>query len=138
LFSENSIEKGGYSGYYDATLAQQHAAIYFIEKIVTEAENKKVMILVVPNQVDLARIRSGRLYNDQYWYKTLLSLQAARSNVDVIDMAENLPRDYDDLFHRCDNHWNAVGNLAAASILADRYRGSRSQASRLDGTASSN
>jgi hypothetical protein len=138
LFSDNSIEKGGYSGYYDATLAQQQAAIYFIEKIVTEAENKKVMILVIPNQVDLARIRSGRPYTDQYWYKTLLSLQTASSNVDVIDMAENMPRDYDDLFHRCDNHWNARGNLAAASIIADRYRGSRSQASRLGGTAPSN
>jgi len=105
---------------------------------VAEAENKKVMILVIPNQIDLARIRSGRLYNDQYWYKTLLSLQTARSNVDVIDMAENMPRDYDDLFHRCDNHWNARGNLAAASIIADRYRDSRRQASRLSGTAPSN
>jgi hypothetical protein len=49
-----------------------------------------------------------------------------------------MPGDYDDLFHRCDNHWDARGNLAAASIIADRYRGSRSQASRLGGTAPSN
>jgi len=97
-----------------------------------------MMILVIPNRADLVRIRSGRSYDDQYWYKTLLSLQATHANVDVIDMAESMPRDYEDLFHRCDNHWNARGNLAAASAIADRYRHSRNQASRLGGMAPGN
>jgi hypothetical protein len=46
LFAKNLVEKAQntgipYSGYYDATLAQQEAAIYFIEKIITEAKGKK-------------------------------------------------------------------------------------------------
>jgi hypothetical protein len=135
LLSENSIANGAYSGYFDATPAQQEAAIHFIRKIVAEAENRKVMILAIPTRADLARIRSGSSYKDQYWYRTLFSLQTANSNVDVIDMAENMPHDYADLFHRCDNHWNARGNLTAANMIADRYRASRSQASWLRGSA---
>ncbi len=138
LFSSDSIQKVGYSGYYDGTQEEQEAAIYFLEKIVTEAKAKKVMILVIPSREDLAQIHSGRPYKDQYWYKKLRSLEAANSNVDVIDMAPKMPSDYMKFFQPCDNHWNELGNMEAAKIIADRYRSLLSAPAKSDQPAAGN
>ena len=122
LFTRNPLEKSGYSGYYDAAQGEQEAAIYFIKKIVADAKARRVMILVIPNREDMIRIRSGRSYQDQYWFRELHSLKLENSNVDVIDMADKMPSDYNKLFLSCDNHWNELGNLEAAKIIAAQYR----------------
>jgi hypothetical protein len=122
LFTRNPLEKPGYSGYYDAAQAEQEAAIYFIKKIVADAKARRVMILVIPNREDMIRIRSGRSYQDQYWFRELHSLKLENSNVDVIDMADKMPSDYNKLFLSCDNHWNELGNLEAAKVIAEQYR----------------
>jgi hypothetical protein len=122
LFTRNPLEKPGYSGYYDAAQAEQEAAIYFIKKIVADAKARRVMILVIPNREDMIRIRSGRSYQDQYWFRELHSLKLENSNVDVMDMADKMPSDYNKLFLSCDNHWNELGNLEAAKIIAAQYR----------------
>ena len=122
LFTRNPLEKPGYSGYYDAAQGEQEAAIYFIKKIVAEAKARRVMILVIPNREDMIRIRSGRAYQDQYWFRELHSLKLDNSNVDVIDMADKMPSDYNKLFLSCDNHWNELGNLEAAKVIAEQYR----------------
>jgi len=122
LFTRNPLEKPGYSGYYDAAQAEQEAAIYFIKKIVVDEKARRVMILVIPNREDMIRIHSGRSYQDQYWFRELQSLKLEHSNVDVIDMADKMPSDYNKLFLTCDNHWNELGNLEAAKIIAAQYR----------------
>ena len=122
FIATNSVEKLGYSGYYDATQEQQEAAIYFIKKIAADATPRRVTILVIPNRGDIERIRSGASYKDKYWFKELQALKLGNSNVDVIDMADDMPRDYKSLFLTCDNHWNELGNLEAAEIIAARYR----------------
>ena len=124
LFARSPLEKLGYSGYFDATLEQQRAATYFIERIVADARPKKVIILVIPNAEDMGRIRSGRSYKDQYWVKKLQSLQLANANASVIDMADKMPADYAKLFLSCDNHWNDLGNLEAAKVIAAQLRAS--------------
>jgi hypothetical protein len=40
----------------------------------------------------------------------------------VVDMAEEMPGDYMKLFLSCDNHWNELGNLQAARIIAAQFR----------------
>jgi len=127
LLARSPLEKLGYSGYFDATRDQQEAAIDFIEKIVVEATPKTVMILVIPNAEDMARIRSGKSYKDQYWFKKLHSLKLTNVNLDVIDMADKMPVDYRKLFLPCDRHWNELGNLEAARIIAAQYRSSPSR-----------
>ena len=122
LFGRSPIEKPGYSGYFDATPEEQEAAIYFIKKIVVDAKPRRVMILVIPNCEDMIRIRSGLSYQDQYWFRELRSLKLEHSNVDVIDMADKMPSDYNKLFLSCDNHWNELGNLEAAKFIAAQYR----------------
>jgi hypothetical protein len=49
-------------------------------------------------------------------------LKLENSNVDVIDMADKMPSDYNKLFLSCDSHWNELGNLEAAKILAAQSR----------------
>jgi hypothetical protein len=122
LLARSPIERPGYSGYYDATPEEQEAAIYFIKKIVTDAKPRRVMILVIPNREDLTRIRSGLSYQDQYWFRELHSAKLENSNLDVIDMADEMPSDYNKLFLSCDNHWNELGNLEAAKIIAARLQ----------------
>lgn len=126
FFARNPLEKLGYSGYFDATREQQEAALYFIEKLVQEAAPKRVMILVIPNREDMKRIRSGESYKDQYWFEKLRS-KAASGEIELIDMADQMPDDYASLFLPCDNHWNAQGNLAAADFIAAKYRSSISR-----------
>jgi hypothetical protein len=122
LLSTNPVEKVGYSGYYDAPQDEQKAAIYFLEKIVKQADPRKVMILIIPTRGDLARIRTGHSYKEQYWFRSLQSVQRANANVDVIDMADYMPRNYMGYFLSCDEHWSPLGNLAAAQIIAAKYR----------------
>jgi hypothetical protein len=122
LFARSPLEKLGYSGYFDATLEQQKAATYFIEKIVKDATPRRTIIFVIPNAEDMARIRSGHSYKDQYWIRKLDWLRKANENVTVIDMAEKMPNDYKKLFLSCDSHWNELGNLRAAEIIAAQLR----------------
>jgi hypothetical protein len=126
LLASNPIEKVGYTGYFDATREQQEAALYFVEKLVQEAAPRRVMILVVPTREDMKRIRGGESYKDQYWFSKLRSM-ATNADIELIDMADQMPDDYASLFLTCDNHWNPLGNLAAAKLIAAKYRSSISR-----------
>jgi len=126
LLARNPLEKLGYSGYFDATREQQEAALYFVEKLVQEAAPRHVTILVIPNREDMNRIRSGKSYKGQYWFHKLSSM-AASADIELIDMADHMPDDYASLFLPCDNHWNALGNLAAAKLIAANLHNSISR-----------
>ena len=65
LFRGNPVvvQEASYSGYYSATLDQQEAAIYFIEKIVRAAEQRMVIILIIPDQADMKRMVGRSLRN---------------------------------------------------------------------------
>jgi hypothetical protein len=126
LLARSPLEKLGYSGYFDAAREQQEAALYFVEKLVQEAAPKRVLIFVIPNREDMNRIRSGKSYKDQYWFNKLRSM-ATSADIELIDMADHMPDDYASLFLPCDNHWNALGNLAAAKLMAAKYRSSISR-----------
>jgi hypothetical protein len=115
-----NAQESKYSGYFDGTADEQKAVLYFLERIVDRAGQRPVIILVIPNRADLRRIQAGEDYADQYWYRQLRFLQNVRPNVDVIDMAESMPRDYERFFLSCDNHWNELGNAEAARLLAAR------------------
>jgi hypothetical protein len=126
LLASNPLQKVGYAGYFDATREQQEAVLYFVEKLVQAAAPRRVMILVIPNREDMKRIRSGKSYKDRYWFDKLHSM-ATSGDIELIDMADHMPGDYASLFLPCDNHWDAVGNLAAAKLIAARYRSSISR-----------
>jgi hypothetical protein len=93
---------------------------------VQEAAPRRVTVLVIPNREDMNRIRSGKSYKDQYWFNKLRSMMAS-ADMELIDMADHMPDDYASLFLPCDNHWNALGNLAAAKVIEAQYRRSISR-----------
>ena len=101
LVARGPLEKLGYSGFFDATLDQQRAAVYFLEKILRDAASKgvDVFILVIPNAADMARIRSGHSYRDQYWFKELEAMKTRNAKfLKIINMADQMPLDYAKLF----------------------------------------
>jgi hypothetical protein len=126
LLASDPLRKLGYAGYFDATREQQDAALYFVKKLVQEAAPRRVLIVLIPSRADMKRIRSGESYKDQYWFDKLRSMTAS-GDIELIDMADHMPDDYASLFLPCDNHWNALGNLAAAKLIAARYRSSISR-----------
>jgi hypothetical protein len=126
LLASNPLAKLGYTGYFDATQEQQGAALYFVEKLVQEAAPRRLMILVIPTGADMKRIRSRESYKDQYWFEKLRSMTAS-GDIELIDMADHMPDDYASLFLPCDNHWNALGHLATAKLIAAKYRSSISR-----------
>ena len=121
------LDNPGYSGYFDASKEQQQAALYFIEQILKEAAPRRVIIFVIPDRTDMARIRAGKSYKSQYWFTKLQSLTSTNSKVELIDMADYMPDDYAKLFLTCDSHWNALGNLEAAKLIAAKFRSSIGQ-----------
>jgi hypothetical protein len=126
LLASDPLAKLEYTGYFDATREQQKAALYFVEKLVQEAAPRRVMILVIPTRADMKRIRSGESYKDQYWFEKLRSMTAS-GDIELIDMADHMPDDPASLFLPCDNHWNALGHLATAKLIAAKYRSSTSR-----------
>jgi hypothetical protein len=83
--------------------------------------------VVIPDQSDMKRIRAGEFYATQRWHQELASLGGRYSNVDIIDLSEHMPADYNRLFLSCDHHWNEAGHLLAANVIAERLRSSKSQ-----------
>ena len=58
--------KDTFSGYFDSNLDQQKAAIYFIKKIIKEA-NINTYLVSIPRLQDFYKLNKGENLNDVYW-----------------------------------------------------------------------
>ncbi len=115
-FARSGISINDYSGYFDASIEQQEAALFFLQELVAAVSPRPTYIVTIPDQRDIARIRAGHDPGSQYWHRALMSMDSPRP-VKVLDLAQYLPSDSDSLFHTCDGHWNAKGNQWAASVI---------------------
>jgi len=118
---QNSLIKNGlpFSGYFDATPAQQKAALYFIDKIIQDTQAKNIIITSIPTQEDIARISFEFNQKKEYWWKFLNTIPSTASKkVQFIDLADHLPANSNLLFNNCDGHWNANGNEWAATVIS--------------------
>lgn len=105
-----------YSGYFDSTIDQQEALLYYLNLLILEIGSKPVVIFSIPTIEDLHRIQSNSRSN-LYWWKKLNSIKTKYSNVKFIDFADFISDDPTKIFHTCDGHWNADGNRLAAEVL---------------------
>jgi hypothetical protein len=111
-----ALKANYYSGYYDSTIDQQKALLYYLNLLLLEIGSKPVIIFSIPTVEDLKRTQSSSRMN-LYWWKKLNLINTMYSNVSFVDFADFITDDPTKLFHICDGHWNVNGNLLAAEVL---------------------
>lgn len=115
-FTRSGVPMIDYSGYFDASIEQQEAVLFFLQELVAAVSPRPTYIVTIPDQRDIARIRAGHDPASPYWHRALMKMDSP-PQVRVLDLAQYVPSDSDSLFHTCDGHWNAKGNEWAASVI---------------------
>ena len=114
---------GGYSGYFDASLDQQKAAVFYINKLISESNAKNIFLVIIPTMSDFGRIASGKDPSFMYWYKEFERAgNKSGKFVKFIDLAKHVPSDPTKLFFTCDGHWSPYGNKWAAEIVSSHLK----------------
>ena len=117
--SKKKYGKDTFSGYFDSKLDQQKAAIYFIKKIIKEA-NIDTYLVSIPRLQDFDAFNQGENLDDVYWIKSLNNISKNNKNFTFIDLIKYPISNLDDLYLKCDGHWTPKGNEWAAEIIS-RY-----------------
>lgn len=110
------------SGYFDATLNQQKAAVFFIEKLIAESNAQKIILISIPTMPDFVKIDKGFDKNKTYWHQSFQELPSKLGkNIQFIDLADYVKPKQDNggLFLKCDGHWSAEGNKWAAEVISN-------------------
>ena len=109
--------KDTFSGYFDSKLDQQKAAIYFIKKMIKEA-NIDTYLVSIPRLQDFDAFNQGENLDDVYWIKSLNNISKNNKNFTFIDLIKYPISNLDDLYLKCDGHWTPKGNEWAAEIIS--------------------
>ena len=116
LKSYSSVSK-----YFNPKEDELEAAIFFLEKIVQEAEGRNVTIFIIPTLVDfLFETEASIDSEDSVVVRSMNAMAARNHNVAVIDGLKVMKRQTDDpvtLFLTCDPHWGPKGHEIAGSVL---------------------
>ncbi len=115
--SKKKHGKNTFSGYFDAKLSQQKAAIYFINKIINEA-NVDTYLVSIPRPQDFDKFNKGANLKELYWIKSLNNMSKNNKKFTFIDLINYPISDLQDLYLQCDGHWTAKGNRWAAEIIS--------------------
>lgn len=112
------VQDVGYSGYLDSTVDQQHATLFYLQRIIDEARGKTVILVAIPTLIDYDRLILGSGARDQWWYRELSDLQKKRGLV-FVDLFDFVParEEFKTYFLPCDGHWSPNGNKWVAEIL---------------------
>lgn len=110
-----------YSGFFDATIEQQEAAIYFISKILSSKKFEQAIIIIFPSKEDLKRIYIDKqnIY-DQKWYSEIKNLNNKFNyEIKFLEIANYFksPEEYQKYLHECDDHLSVEGNKFVANKI---------------------
>ena len=106
-----------FSGYFDTKLDQQEAAIYFIKKIINEA-NIETFLVSIPRLQDFEKLKKGANLDEVFWISSLNNLSKKNKRFTFIDLIKYPVSDLENLFLKCDGHWTPKGNKWAAEIIS--------------------
>jgi len=107
-----------YSGYFDAPLRQQEAALSFIRQIVNETEPSDLLIVSIPTLSDILRRDGQAAVPDPFWKTEMVRMsRESGGRVAYLDLLEESPPGAADLFLGCDGHWSAKGNRWASAVI---------------------
>ena len=112
-----------YSGYFDATDDQQKAAVFFLDRIMSQTQAKNIILVAIPSKQDFERIQRGERPQKMFWWQQLASAnQRLKKPVKFLDLADHPPENIADVYFSCDGHWNAAGNKWAAEIIEGAFK----------------
>ncbi len=115
--SNKKYGKDSFSGYFDPNLDQQKAAIYFIKKLIKEA-NIDTYLVSIPRLQDFERLNKGENLENIFWIKSLNEMSKNNQNFTFIDLIKYPISNLGDLYLKCDGHWTPKGNKWAAKIIS--------------------
>ena len=111
--------KDTFSGYFESKLDQQKAAVYFIKKLVNEA-NIDTYLVSIPRLQDFDKLNKGENLDEVFWIKSLNSMSESNKNFTFIDLIKHPISNLEDLYLKCDGHWSPLGNKWAAEIISNK------------------
>ena len=107
---------GNFSAYFDTSLENQKAAIFFLNKIINSSPNN-VILVSIPRQHDFLRFSRGAKTEEIYWNNYFYEKAKSNNKFKFIDLIKFAPKNIDELYLTCDGHWSPKGNLWASSII---------------------
>jgi hypothetical protein len=115
-----------YSGFFDSSLEQQEANIYFLKRIINSRNFEFIRIVLFPTKEDLNRINAlpEKSLNNQHWYKELNNLSNnSKDDLKIINMAEHIKneKDYRKYIFSCDDHFNYQGIKFISEIIVKSF-----------------
>jgi len=107
-----------FSGYFDSSIDQQKAVIYFLNKIIDNT-SANVILVSIPRLLDYYRFESNSDLSDVYWNNYFINKDISNKNFKFIDLIKHKPARLDEIYLKCDGHWSPLGNLWAAKIISN-------------------
>jgi|TARA_B100001964_G_scaffold72961_1_gene82698 hypothetical protein len=117
-FRSKKRQNNNFSAYFDTSLDQQKAAIFFIEQII-DSSGKNVVLVSIPRLQDFIRYNSSSSLNTVYWNNYLINKDKLNDKFMFIDLIKHQPKDLNEIYLKCDGHWSPKGNEWAAKIISD-------------------
>ena len=123
FFDQTSDVK--FSFYYDITdLKQQLNLAKAYKEIINQAEDKDVLFVIIPSEIDILRHREenfSKKYKNKIWYKEIQNLTNKKTQkISILDLLDFVEDDYKKLFFKCDSHWSPYGNKWASNKITDK------------------
>ena len=106
-----------FSGYFDSSIEQQKAVIYFLDKIINNV-SVNVILVSVPRLLDYERLNNGSKLSDVFWNNYYVNKDISNNNFKFIDLINYKTDNLDEIFLKCGGHWSPKGNFWAAEIIA--------------------
>jgi len=106
-----------FSGYFDSSLEQQNAAIYFLNKIIDNT-SANIILVSIPRLIDYNRFENNSDLSNVHWNNYFVNKDISNKNFKFIDLIKHKPLKLNEIFLKCDGHWSAFGNRWAAEIIS--------------------
>ena len=109
-----------YSGYFNPTIEQQEATIFFIKKILNLANQKKTILISIPSPIDISKKRNNAEKNkDIFWIDEFRKIERQENNFKFLNLIDMLPRNTENLFLECDGHLSIEGHKWISENLSE-------------------
>tara|TARA_Y100001970_G_scaffold20893_1_gene23723 strand:- start:950 stop:2059 length:1110 start_codon:yes stop_codon:yes gene_type:complete len=115
--SNKRASNTNFSAYFDTSLKQQKAAIFFLDKIINTS-SANVILVSIPRIQDFKRLSDGYKLEKVYWNNYFSQKDKSNKKFKFVDLIKFPPKDINEIFLKCDGHWSPKGNMWSALIIS--------------------